>query len=686
MKMTTFRNSITTWMLRALVATVPLVLAACGGGDQLAAGGIVGTGISITSVGSVSALGPDVVTVNGIQFTAKAASVRVNGEAATQAALKVGLVVTIQGQTLPDGTTTAQTIESRAEVKGIVTGVDSAGRSFTILGQRVLTDQLTVFGGGSFATLLNQYVEVSGFRAAPGDVLATRVDISATSTPGATLEVTGVVSAFDAVAKTFAIGAQVVDFSQVGAAFLSPALANGVVAEVRGTMVSAGGRLIAAEIYVVTTTVPGPENSKVEVEGVITNFTGLASFRVNGQLVDGRGAAVTGGSMAMVVDGAKVEVEGTMTQGVVVASKIEIEQEAEIVIDATVEAVDPAGITLGGQRFMVTATTQFEDRSAAAVRDFGLAAVRVGDRLQVNAVQGAAGLAATRVVRVDPQAAGGSGATSEVEGSITEFASIASFKVAGQTINASSAKIEGGIAGDLAVGRTVAVEGVLAGNILLATRIVLMPADTPPSAAATLEGLITGFVSQANFNVSGQSVDATHASFEGGVAADLANGRSVTVQGVAAGGVFVATKVVFKSATSGSTLEVEGLISSFASVANFKVAGQQVDATSARISNGTAADLANGRKVSVVGPVAGGVLKATTVEIQDAPELTEAEVRGTITNFVSVGNFVVAARKIDASKATFEHGTAANLANGVQVEIAGKLVGNVLVADKVGFE
>ncbi|MEO8305112.1 MAG: DUF5666 domain-containing protein [Betaproteobacteria bacterium] len=686
MNVASFRKSMSGWVFHALVATAPLLLAACGGGEQVAAGGIVGTGISISSVGSVSALGPDVVTVNGINFAAKTALVRVNGEAATQAALKVGLVVTIQGQTLADGTAVAQSIDSRVEVKGVVSGVDMAARSFTVLGQRVFTDQLTVFGGGSFATLLNQYVEVSGFRAAPGDVLATRVDIIATSVPGATLEVTGVVSAFDPVGKTFMIGAQLVDFSQVGAAFVSPGLANGVIADVHGTMVNTGGRLIAAEIYLVVTTIPGPENSSVEMEGVITNFTGLAGFRVNGQLVDGRGATVTGGSAAMIVDGAKIEVEGTLMQGVVVASKIEIEQEAEIALDATVEAVDQTGITLGGQRYLVTSTTQFEDRSAAAMRDFGLAAVRVGDRLLVDAVRSATGLSATRVVRVDLQAASGSDSTTEVEGAITEFVSIASFKVAGQSINASSAKIEGGVAGDLVVGRRVDVEGVLAGNVLLATRVVVEPADAPPTASVAIEGLITGFVSQANFKVSGQVVDATQSSFEGGIAADLANGRSVAVQGVVIGGVVAASKVSFKSASSESTLEVEGSITAFSSIANFKVAGQSVDASSARISNGTAADLANGRRVGVVGPVANGVLRAATVEIKDAPELIEAGVRGTITNFVSVSNFVVAARKIDASKATFEHGGSANLANGVQVEIEGKLVGNVLVADKVAFD
>ncbi len=675
------------WLRIALLAIAPSLLAACGGGGQVAEGGIIGTGISIASIGSVSAVGHNSVTVNGISFASDAASVSVDGQPATQAALRVGQVVTVQGQTQPDGTTTAASIDTRAEVKGIVSGVDNAERSFTVLGQRVRTDQLTVFDGGSFATLLNQYVEVSGFRAAPGDVLATRVDISATVAPAAPLEIAGVVAAFDAVGKTFVIGTQLVDFSQVGAAFLPAGLGNGVVAAVRGTMVSTGGRLIANEITLVSTTVPAPDNSSVELEGVVTGYTGLASFRVNGQLVDGRVATVTGGTAAMVANGAKVEVEGKITQGVVVASKIEIEQEADIVLDAKVDAVDATGVTLGGQRFGVTATTQFEDASAAAVRDFGLASVHVGDRLRVNAVQGSAGLVATRIVRIDASTPpGSSDVTAEAEGAITEFVSVASFNVAGRKVNASSARFEGGVASDLANGRRVHAEGVLSGEVLLATRVVLESVEAPPTQTVSIEGSITGFASRANFKVSGQQVDASNASFEGGRATDLANDRRVAVEGVLAGGVLAATKVTFQSAPPAETLEVEGTISSFSSVASFKVSGQAVDASKATISNGNTGDLANGRRVNVTGPVVGGVLQAKKVEIKDAPEQTEAEVRGTITNFVSVSNFTVAARKVDASSAKFEDGTASKLANGVQVEVEGKLVGDVLKADKVSFQ
>ena len=677
-------NSIGQWLLHASLGIATLMLAACGGGDQFASGGIVGTGVSISSVGAISAIGS--VTVNGVRFTTTAASVSINGSPAPESALKVGMVVTVQGRVLPDGTATANSVDARTEVKGIVSGVDGAARAFTVLGQRLRADQLTVFAGGTFDTLLNQYVEVSGFRGASGDLLATRVEISPMVAPGAPLEVTGTVSAFDPVAKTFTIGDQQVDYSQVGVAFLPPGLTNGVVAEVHGTMVSLGGRLVASDIHLVSTAVPGSENSMVEIEGVITDFASLASFRVNGQLIDGRGATVIGGTAAALGNGAKVEVEGPLTQGVVIASGIEIDQVAEIALDAKVDAVDATGLTLGGQRFTVTATTLYEDRSAVAMRDFSLAAIRVGDRLSVQATRSPTGLVASRVVRLDASAPADSAPAEKAGGVIADFVSVANFKVAGRTVNAGSARFEGGVAGDLRDGRRVAVEGVLAGDVLMATKVAFAADETVPPSSASVEGAIADFVSQARFNVAGQPVDATQALFKEGVAADLANGRRVGVIGTVTGGVLVAASVEFKSAPPATNLEVEGAITDFVSVANFKVAGQLIDASTATIASGTVADLANGRKVGVVGTITGGVLRATNVEIKDAPELTEVSVRGVITNFVSIANFTVAARKIDASTATFENGVAANLANGRQVEIEGRLKGDVLVAKDVSFQ
>lgn len=672
------------WLLRALLGVGAVALGGCGGGEQVAGGGIVGTGISIASIGSISGIGS--VTVNGVRFATTKAAVTVDGAAAPESALKVGMVVTVQGTVFPDGSATAASVDARTEVKGIVSGVDSVTRSFTVLGQRVRTDQLTVFAGGTFDTLLDQYVEVSGFRGAPGELLASRIEIRATAAPGATLEVTGTVAAFDALAKTFAIGAQMIDFSQVGSAFLPAALGNGAIAEVHGSTIGAGGRLVATEIRIVATTVPGAEDAKAELEGVVTEFASLGSFRVNGQAVDARSATIGGGTVAMLGNGAKVEVEGTLRQGVIVATKLEIEQSVEIVVDATVEAVDGTGITLGGQRVGVTATTQYEDRSAAAVREFGLAAIRVGDRLSMRAARQASGLVATRVVRLDTSVAGEGGAVVKVEGAITDFVSVANFRVAGRGINAASATFESGVAAELRDGRRVAVDGVLAGDVLMATRVTYRADDAAPPTQSSLEGTITEFVSVARFKVAGQAVDASQSAFEDGVAAELVNGREVTVKGTMNAGVLLAAKVTFKADRPTTTLEVEGAITDFASVASFKVGGQQVDASGASIESGTNADLANGRRIGAVGPLIGGVLRATRVEIKDAPEQVEASVKGAITDFVSIANFKVATRRIDATNAKFENGNAANLANGRKVEIEGGLNGEVLVAKKVSFQ
>jgi hypothetical protein len=451
--------------------------------------------------------------------------------------------------------------------------------------------------------------------------------------------------------------------------------------------VGAGDRLVAGAIAIVATTVPGAEATRVEIEGVITDFAGIASFRVNGQAVNGTGATITGVPGAVPGNGVKVEVEGRLTLGVVVASKIEIEQGAAVTIDGVAETLDVAvgTVTVAGQSLKVTPTTQFEDKSAAAVRAFGLAAIRVGDRLVARAARTPVALEALRIERVDAGAPPGAGPEAKAEGIVSGFVSIAEFTVGTRKVNASSAKFEGGVAGDLADGKRVSVEGTLSGAILMATKVEFQ-ADVAPPGEASVEGTITDFISPANFKVAGQPVDASGATFSGGGAGNLANGRRVEAEGTLSGGVLVARKVSIEALPGASTIEVEGRISGFVSVASFVVAGQKVDASKATFRNGTAGDLADGRDVTAKGPVVAGVLMAATIEFHDSGEQEGVEAEGTITNFVSPSNFVVAGRAVDASAATFEHGTIADLANGKVVGVKGKLVGAVLKASKVEYK
>ena len=667
------------------VAALAATLAGCGGGGgSYASGGIVGTGdAGVVSVGTISALGPGSVTVNGQAFLTAGATITLNGQPATDSALKVGMVVTIQGLFHPGGSATAASIDYRAEVQGVVSGIDTAGSAFMVLGQHVRTDAQTIFDGGTFATLINQYVEVSGFRSTPGELLATLVQIRPAVATGAALAVRGAVSAFNAAARTFQVGSQLVDYSQVPAAFVPPALTNGSVVDVKGTTVTTGDQLVAASITVVPTTLPGADSSQVELEGIVTDFASIASFRVNGQAVNGSGATLTGDATAMLGDGVKVEVNGRLASGVVVATNIAIEQAATFTLDGSADAIDMTAqtVTITGKVLTVTSTTQFEDKSVAALPTFGLASIQVGDHLHAKAAKKSAGLVATRIERLDKGSP--PDATTKAEGVISDFVSVADFKVGGQKVNASSAKFDGGTASDLANGKRVSAVGALSGDVLLASMVQFKQDD---SSDTVVEGTVTDFVSPASFKVAGQPVDASSAAFDGGTSADLANGRRVQATGaINSGGILVARRVEIE-ASGPPTLEVEGTISSFVSVANFQVAGQQVDASGATFKNGKASDLANGRKVTATGPVVAGVLKAALVNFEDTGETGDAAAEGRISNFVSPSNFVVAGRTIDASAALFSHGTVADLANGKEVEIHGTLVGSVLKAANVNFD
>ncbi len=674
----------------ALVGAL-LSLAGCGGGStQLASGGIVGTGDArLLSSGVVSATAPGSIVVAGQTVSIASATITVNGAAASAADLRVGMVVAIDGRVNPDGSAIATSVRYTAEIIGVVDGVDATARTFTLLGQRVRSDGLTVFEGGTFDALLGQKVEVSGLRSGSSDVYATWVRISAEAPPAVVpVEVVGTVSGLDAAAKRFAVGTQVVDYAGIPAASVPAGLANGVTVRVTGAAPATGGTVAATAIAIVQAPLPGQNAQRVELEGFVTDFAGVGSFRVNGQPVDARSASFENGSAATLANGVRVECEGRLQDGVVIATKIEFEEAISAEIDGTVQSVDVTGgaFTVGGERIRVAASTQFEDVSAAPEPGFALAKLKVGDRVTVKVVQGPAGWNAQRVERRAADAPPPGASTTKVEGTITAFASVADFTVAEQRVNASGATFEHGRASDLAVGVRVEAEGTLSAGILVATKIdVSAPEPSPGAGSVTISGSISGFVSRASFLVAGQSVDASSASFENGGASDLANGRTVEVTGSVTGGVLRATRVKFAQASTDDVLEVEGTIQSFTSVASFRVSGQTVDATGATFGDGTASDLAVGRKVTVKGPLVGGVLKATRVQFEDAPEAEEVELKGTISAFASVSSFVVAGRTIDASAAKFEEGQASDLANGRSVEVKGLVQASVVKAKEIKF-
>lgn len=390
-----------------LLAAALTLLQGCAGGQQVA--GIDRGGAAVATTGVVTGFGS--VFVNGVEFETEGATIDINGQSGTQANLRVGQVVSING-TLDEGSTThgtAQTVTFEAEVRGPVASIDTASATFVVLGQTVRVTETTSFDDGISprditGLAVNDFVEISGFRNASGEVVATRIDLE--DSTGA--EVTGTVSGLDSTAQTFLVNALEVDYSTATLdGFNGASLANGDRVEVRGDTFTPGGQLVATRVKLESEEIDG-NAERVEVEGIVTRFVSASDFDVNGHRVSADSATrYDGGTAADLALNAAVEIEGSPDgSGGIQADEIKFRGESDLETSGTVTAVDAAGntLTVAGVAVIVNSTTRFEDHSAADIPNFSLADVQVGDFIQVRGYETADGFVATRLERDDAEA------------------------------------------------------------------------------------------------------------------------------------------------------------------------------------------------------------------------------------------------------------------------------------------
>jgi hypothetical protein len=215
-----------------------------------------------------------------------------------------------------------------------------------------------------------------------------------------------------------------------------------------------------------------------------------------------------------------------------------------------------------------------------------------------------------------------------------------------------------------------------------------------------LEGPITSIDAVAgSFVAIGQTVrvsldtvfgdDIVPASIEG-----LAVGDVVEVSGIVpADGLIDATRIDLKP--DGGPYDVSGYITSVSVAAHrFNLNALVVDYSAANMEDFEDADPAVGDLVKVTGAtfLADGALVALHVELRSDDYLSAGpgdivEVEGPIADFVSVTDFTVAGWDVTTTAdTTYEHGTAASLADGVLVMVKGIADANgVLVAHKIAF-
>ena len=389
-------------VLMALAA----LLSACGGDSQLA--GINGGGISNggTSdpgvvVGPITGFGS--IFVNGIEFDLNGSSITVNDQPNKgQTDLAIGQIVTVKGKiNQSTGMGTADSVEYGNNLKGVVSGVDTASNTFTVIGQTVKVTGTTVFEGlASLADLKStDYVEVSGFVDVTGIIEATRVEHQ--TIPGSS-ELKGTVSSLDISQQTFMIGTTKISYS-LGVQVNGGTLADAACVEVKGTY--SGTQLNASSIEVKSCGLSVSANVIGEIEGIITTSLSGSTFKIGTQTINITNTTqynVSGTAASLLVSGATVEVEGTFnSSNVLVARKIEIKQGTDVRMTGLVDAgsvnIAAKTFTMYGVTVSTNASTQFVNKLASSNVPYSLTDLLAGDFVEVRGYENASHTAMTAV-------------------------------------------------------------------------------------------------------------------------------------------------------------------------------------------------------------------------------------------------------------------------------------------------
>lgn len=436
------------WVMSLALA----VISGCGGGGggTGATGGSPSALAATTTHGTITGFGS--VVINGRHYDTSNASFEVDDASGSQSDLSAGEVVTISGTSDGQGNHQAHAVEYDSTLVGPISAINSAGNTFTALGQTVRVDVTTIYSGvANLAALsLGDNVAVSGTRDASGDVLATFVRKLA-AVP-ASVRLSGPIAALNGSTSTFTIGAETINYAGALIEPTGAGLQNGLPVVVSGALDSTGSTINAAKVRVHKDLGSAGSGDHAELEGIITQSAQNGSFQVGTMVVDyDANTQFNGGSASDLVAGNKVEVHGTLNaDGSLQAAKIEVEVASHagdsqgFLIGALSAAPDttstPNTISLLGVTVSVPSSALLSDHEQND-QMFKLSDLKAGDRVAV-AVQltpaGTAGAAPTltalKIERPDPQmtASGASGAFSNTNAAAMTL-TVETVSVTGQT-------------------------------------------------------------------------------------------------------------------------------------------------------------------------------------------------------------------------------------------------------------
>lgn len=354
-------------VLLAALAT----LAGCGGVDS----GGTGTGVAATyAQGPITGFGS--IIVNGVRYDDLGATIDDDeGRSLLRADLKLGMRTEVLASAVMTtaglATATAASIRVRREIIGPLEAFDGSN-TLTVLGQRVVVVATTVIdlgAGNTLATLLpGEVLEIhASFDVAAGRYVASRIERRANATA---YKLRGVVGSLALAAQTLTIGAATIDWS--GAAPADPANALAPGRSLRLTLAIAP----VAGVWRATALTSGQsmleDRTFAQIEGRITSLTSITQFQLDGVAVDASAASLPIGGAGIVL-GARLEVHGSLRNGVLVASRVELEDDdggnEAFELEGLIDTVDATTLrfTVRGVTVMWNAATRFEGGSAADI-------------------------------------------------------------------------------------------------------------------------------------------------------------------------------------------------------------------------------------------------------------------------------------------------------------------------------
>ncbi len=371
-----------------LTVLFSLYLSGCGGSSD---GGISGTGVTM---GRISNFGS--IIVNGVRFDVDDADfTRDDLLGASQDDYSVGEFVVIKGSIDDSGLTgTAEEVTFTNEIEGAVTVASLDGLSLEILGQKVITDKLTVLI--DFDAVINltvgNIVEVSGTKDVNGNILATSIKLKSTDFISGTSEneLKGYVENLNATSKTFMISNITIDYTNATLEeFGSQDLVDGLYVEVESESMIVDNVLEADKIELEDESLELADGSEVNIKGQITRFASTTDFDVNGLVVTtDQNTEYSDGNTNDLVEGAFVELEGeTNSEGVIVAESISFEDEDEELdeYEGFIDSIDVATSTVvvSGNTVIISSTTIMVDESDIEVSPLTLSDLSVNDTVEV---------------------------------------------------------------------------------------------------------------------------------------------------------------------------------------------------------------------------------------------------------------------------------------------------------------